>query len=154
MDDLGAVVAMLGGFLFFVIALCVVFYVLNALAYQKMLRYFNYDKVWMAWVPVVFFQWYAMAEVTGRDEVNLGFKVPMNVFKWWWAIVIGLTFIPFIGSIAALVVEISCLGWSYSTIYSMLDGDYDNTSNVLGWLSVFIGIIPVIKFLTIRVDSN
>ena len=143
-----------GSLMFVVVAICLVMYVLGAFAYMKLMRRFGYDKIWLAWIP--FGGYYAMCEMIGDIEANLGFNlvVPMHLFKFWWVLIFLLPLVPVIGGLASTVWMLLCLTYTYSRIYSMLDHVPYEQKTMIALLSAFIGIIPLVKFLMIQNNNG
>ncbi|MDE6910147.1 MAG: hypothetical protein K2P44_06745 [Lachnospiraceae bacterium] len=154
MDEV-AILAALGAYLVLVLVICVVCYVVSSLAHMKALKAMGYDKAWMAWIP--FAQWYACADAATagkQDNVTLfgSFSVPVSLYKFWWALWLVLQVLSqfLLGSILGLlatVVQIIFLGNSYVKMYAALDGTDEKDQQVIGYISGFLVIIAVFKFL-------
>ena len=80
-------------------------YVQASLRHSRFLM--GYDKAWAAWVP--FFNTYALADCIPetKEKVEIfGISIPGTVFKFWWLIGIVATWIPVVGSILSLVINV------------------------------------------------
>lgn len=132
------------------VAIMVVVYVVQALATQRALRILGYDKPWLAWIPLG--NLFALAEVTGDDVAVLwfGIQVPMKAFRFWWLANFVCTLIPIVGGLLSLLITVMCLTWTYSRVYSALDGVPYENEMLIAVLSAFIGIIPIIKFFAAK----
>jgi hypothetical protein len=77
--------AMLGGFMFIFVIMCLVFYVYFALALQTIAQKTNTENAWFAWIPI------------------LQFILMLNIAKKpiWWII---LFFIPLVGLVMTIIV--------------------------------------------------
>lgn len=154
MDDV-AILAALGAYLIFALIILVVCYVLSSLAHMKALNAMGYDKAWMAWIP--FAQWYACADAATagkQDDVKLfgSISVPVSVYKFWWVLLIAFQILGrfFLGSLFSLlttVVQIIFLGNTYVKMYAQLEGTDEKDQQVIGYVSGFLVIIAVFKFL-------
>ncbi|MFG6345816.1 MAG: hypothetical protein K1W35_19485 [Lachnospiraceae bacterium] len=154
MDEV-AILAALGAYLVVVLIILAVCYVLAFLSHMKALKAMGYDKAWMAWIP--FAQWYACADAAtaGRqDDVKLfgSVSVPVSLYKFWWVLWLILQVVSqfFLGSILGLlstVVQVIFLGNTYVKMYAALDGTDEKDQQVIGYISGFLPIIAVFKFL-------
>lgn len=149
MDNAAVLLAVVGAYLMVIIVIALVVYVLSSLAHMKALKALGYDKAWMAWIP--FAQQYALADVAAgnQDSVTLfgSVSVPAILYKFWWILWIVLPFVPVIGSLASTVVCIIFLGNCYVKIYARLEGTSEQEQQVIGYLSGFLVIIAIVKFL-------
>lgn len=151
MDEV-AILAALGAYLVVVLIILAVCYVLASLSHMKALKAMGYDK---AWIP--FAQWYACADAaTARrqDDVKLfgSVSVPVSLYKFWWVLWLILQVVSqfFLGSILGLlstVVQVIFLGNTYVKMYAALDGTDEKDQQVIGYISGFLSIIAVFKFL-------
>lgn len=139
----------------FVLAIIVVIYVLNALATKKALKAMRYSgELWHAWVP--FLSMYALCACIGNEDAQIlpGFTLPKGVFDFWWLISSAIASIPYVGSIVALVWLILCGGYMYKKIYAVIDNRPEDEVAVLAYLSAWINLIPILKFLCIKDSAN
>lgn len=152
LDDLMLIAGVGFGIILFMLVLSIAVYFVCAFATYRALKLLGYDKAWLGFIPCA--NMYALADVTGYDEVDLGFniKVPMTLFKFWWAIAYLIIMIPVVGGILSFALQILCLGWNYMVVYAMLDGTSLKEQKVIGYISALIGIVPVVKFYTAKKD--
>lgn len=144
-----ALIAVLGAYIVVILIVGIAWYVVSSLAHMKALKAMGYSNAWLAWIPLG--QWYALADAAadGQEKVTLfgNLSVPAMLYKLWWIVWIVISFVPVIGSLAAMVVFIVFLGNSYVKIYARLDGTDESAQQVIGYLSGFLTIIAVVKFL-------
>lgn len=156
MDDLAVVIAVLGAYLMVIVVIALVFYVLSSLAHMKALKALGYDKAWMAWIP--FAQQYALADVAAANQASVtlfgSLSVPAVLYKFWWVVWIILPFIPIVGSFVSTVWLIVFLGNCYVKIYARLEGTSEQEQQVIGYLSGFLSIIAVVKFLAGKYNTK
>lgn len=135
-----------------VFAIIAVFYVLYGISHMRALRALGYDRPWMAWIP--FANDWALAEVTlnGAENINLfnSFDIPAMVFKLWWLIAIGVSYVPIVGMLLNLGLRVICLGTCYIKMYAKLDGTDEKEQQVIGYISGFFPIVAACKFLAGR----
>lgn len=133
-----------------IIIVVIVCYVLYGYSHMKALKALGYDKAWLAWIP--YGNYFAMADaVTGDEEsVNLfgNVNVPIMVYKLWWIAPFVLTFIPVLGRILSMAILIVFSGNAYGRMYAELEGKTLQETQGIGYVSGFISIIAVVKFLT------
>lgn len=154
MDSLGVLVG--AGIVVVLIALVIVVaaYILASLGTQKVLKKFQYPRPWMAWIP--FANYYALADILQDKEGNtsiLGQKVPAMLFNFWFVVPFALSYVPGVGSILYMVANIILYGTICTFIYSRIDNKPEKDVRVLGYLSGWISIIAIIKFLCIKEDT-
>lgn len=151
-----AIIAALGAYLVFVLIIAVVFYVLYAISHMKALKALGYDKPWMAWIP--FANYYALADaaLNGGDSMQLfgSLSIPAMVFKLWWVISFVVSFIPGVGNILNLVLRIICLGTCYIKMYARLEHKDEKDVQAIGYVSGFLPIIALCKFLAGKYDAQ
>lgn len=156
MSDSAVFLAVIGAYLMVFLVVGVIFYVLTSLAHMKALKALGYDKAWMAWIP--FAQQYALADVAAGNQESVtlfgSFSVPAVLYKFWWILWIILPFVPVIGSLASTVVMVLFLGNCYVKIYARLDGTPEQEQQVIGYLSGFLVIIAIVKFLAGRYTAK
>ena len=156
MDDFAVVMAVLGAYLVVIVVIVLAVYVLSSLAHMKALKALGYDKAWMAWIPLA--QYYALADVAAGNQESVtlfgSVSVPAILYKFWWIVWIVVSFVPVIGSIAAFAVIVVFLGNSYVKIYARLDGTSEQEQQVIGYLSGFLQIIAIVKFLAGKYNTK
>lgn len=154
--DTVAALAFLGAYMLVLLVIVIAYYVVSSLAHMKALKAVGYDKAWMAWIP--FANYYALADAAAdkQDSVNLfgTLSVPAMLYKFWWAIMIVLYFVPVIGSLASVVVKVVFLGNCYVKMYARLDRTSEQEQQVIGYLSGFLTIIAVVKFLAGKYNTK
>ena len=156
MDDaLFAVLFLLIWFVCLVIIMVAVgMYILRAVAFQKLLRKYNYRKSWMAWIP--FAQYYALADAAAEGKPTMKLfsgDCPVWWFKFWYIITFAAAYIPFIGAPAIFVFKMFFLGSVYRTIYARCENRTLGSRTALGFFSAIIELIPIIKFLHYNKDK-
>lgn len=162
MDEV-ALLAALGAYLVFILLIAVVCYVVSSLAHMKALKAMGYSRAWMAWIP--FAQQYALADAAAKGQENVALfgsvSVPAAVYKFWWAImlaaqIIGAIVAPIssLMSLVAFALQIVFLGNCYVKIYAELDGTDEKDQQFIGYLSGFLVIIAVCKFLFGKYESK
>ena len=153
-DALFAVVFLLIWFFCLVIIMVAVgMYILRAVAFQKLLRKYNYRKSWMAWIP--FAQYYALADAAAEGKPTMKLfsgDCPVWWFKFWYIITFAAAYIPFIGAPAIFVFKMFFLGSVYRTIYARCENRTLGSRTALGFFSAIIELIPIIKFLHYNKD--
>ena len=149
MDNVALFLAVLGAYLAVFLVIGLVVYVLSSLAHMKALKALGYSKAWMAWIPFV--RLYAFADVAADNQESVhmfgSISVPAVLYKFWWVVWIVLPFVPFIGSLASTVVLVVFLGNCYVKMYARLEGTTEQEQQVIGYLSGFLPIIAIVKFL-------
>ena len=123
---------------------------------MKALKALGYSKAWMAWIPFV--RLYAFADVAADNQENVhmfgSISVPAVLYKFWWVVWIVLPFVPFIGSLASTVVLVVFLGNCYVKMYARLEGTTEQEQQVIGYLSGFLPIIAIVKFLAGKYNTK
>lgn len=156
MDNVALFLAVLGAYLAVFLVIGLVVYVLSSLAHMKALKALGYSKAWMAWIPFV--RLYAFADVAAdnQDSVHMfgSISVPAVLYKFWWVVWIVLPFVPFIGSLASTVVLVVFLGNCYVKMYARLEGTTEQEQQVIGYLSGFLPIIAIVKFLAGKYNTK
>lgn len=156
MSDAALILAVLGTYLIVILVIALVCYVLTSLAHMKALKALGYDKAWMAWIP--FAQQYALADVAADNQESVtlfgSLSVPATLYKFWWILWIILPFVPLVGGLASVVVMVVFLGNCYVKIYARLDGTSEQEQQVIGYLSGFLVIIAVVKFLVGKYNTK
>ncbi len=148
MDEM-AMVGVVWAIIIFSFLIGAIFYVLCGISHSKALKALGYDKPWMAWIP--FANFWALAEVALDGEENILFfdslRVPAMLFKLWWLVAYAVALIPGVGGLLNLVLQIICLGACYTKMYARLDGKTEDETKGIGYVSGFLPIIAVFKFL-------
>lgn len=123
-------------------------YVLYGVSHMKALKMMGYQNAWAAWIP--FYNSYALADCIPetRGEVQLAsLTIPGDLFKLWWLLSFIVGFVPVIGTLASLAINIFCGGYCYSSIFSILERKPKHEVETIGYLSGWLDIIASIKFL-------
>lgn len=156
MDNVALFLAVLGAYLAVFLVIGLVVYVLSSLAHMKALKALGYSKAWMAWIPFV--RLYAFADVAADNQESVymfgSISVPAVLYKFWWVVWIVLPFVPFIGSLASTVVLVVFLGNCYVKMYARLEGTTEQEQQVIGYLSGFLPIIAIVKFLAGKYNTK
>lgn len=148
---MAAMMASFAGLFAFAGIVGIAVYVLYGISHMKALKAMGYDKAWAAWIP--FFSSYALADCIPetKENVNLfGISIPGTVFKFWWLIAFVVTWVPVVGSLLSLAVNIIGAGFCYTSIYSILEGKSKDEVKVVGYLSGWLNIIAIVKFFTYK----
>ena len=149
---LGIATALVGAYIivaFIGIVIAIVVYVLSSVAHMKALKALGYANAWLAWIPVAWQYALADAASEGRENVPLfgNTTVPAMMYKLWWIALFVLPFVPVIGPLASVVIRVMFLGNCYMKIFARLDRTDENSQKVIGYVSGFLPIIAVVKFL-------
>ncbi len=156
MDNVALFLAVLGAYLAVFLVIGLVVYVLSSLAHMKALKALGYSKAWMAWIPFV--RLYAFADVAADNQESVhmfgSISVPAVLYKFWWVVWIVLPFVPVIGSLASTVVLVVFLGNCYVKMYARLEGTTEQEQQVIGYLSGFLPIIAIVKFLAGKYNTK
>lgn len=150
MDNaLGALLAGSLVILAIAVVLSIVFYVLWSIGCYKVLKKLGFQNAWMAWIPVVSYIALGLACNTEDNKtMNLfGLDIPTVVYALWIVIWFVAGRIPGAGGVVSLAVQILLSGRIYQYIYAKLEGKKESETAVIGFLSGWLGIIPMIKFL-------
>lgn len=135
---LGNFLMVFGFVLFVALLLC---YIWKGWCLQKAFKRINYKHAFFAWVPVL--RTFALADAS-KDEGDTtefyGFHMPNTAYVLAWIIPL-LIFGTFIGKILWCLY----LGVMWTKIYAKLDGNSFKNNQILGILSGFFEIIPLIK---------
>jgi hypothetical protein len=146
-------VALMGASAILVFIVMLAFYVVTSLGYMKALKQFGYPRAWFAWIP--FARYYALADVavSGLDNVLLfnQLSIPAMLYKFWWAVSLVAYFIPTIGRLIAMVIQVVFLGNTFVKLFARLDRTDEKSQQVLGYISGLIPFVAAIKFL---ISSN
>lgn len=138
-------------FVLIVFVLAFIWWIVSSIAYMKAFRLCGHKNPWAAWVPL--YNLVVLAECTGEEEVNIFTPIPMYIFKFWWVAYFILVFIPYI-NILSLVLSAVCKGYCYNKIFKRLKKSDDSLWTILGCISAFIGLIPVIIFFSSNEDVS
>ena len=147
MDNaLGALLAGSLAILAIAVVLSIVFYVLWSIGCYRVLKKLGFQNAWMAWIPVVSYIALGLAE--DNKTMNLfGLDIPTVVYALWIVIWFVAGKIPSAGGILSLAVQILLSGRIYQHVYAKIEGRDESETAVIGFLSGWLGIIPMIKFL-------
>lgn len=146
---MGAILAIGGFMIIFILVILIGVYVLTALAIGRVLAIYGYENTWMAWIP--FINYFALADAVceGRQTLSLfGKELPAILFKFWWIGQYILSQIPYIGWICSIAVAVLFFGTVLTECYARIEDRPVEDMQVLGFISGWITIIPIIKFLT------
>ena len=154
--DTAAALAFVGAYMVVVLVIVIACYVVFSLAHMKALKALGYDKPWMAWIPFANYYAYADSVTKGQDSVTLfgNVTIPVMVYKLWWIAGFVAPFIPVIGTLLSTVITVVFLGNCYVKMYARLENTPEQDQQVIGYLSGFLGIIAVVKFLAGKYDTK
>ncbi len=129
-------------------------YILASLGNYYVFKRLNFEYAWLAWIPI------ASAVVLGllaQDEESqitiFGQKLPGIIVALYmiWAGV--LNNVPYIGSILALACTIILGGTINAIIFAKMEGKTQQETQVMGYISGFIGIVRIVKFFQYRLKK-
>lgn len=146
-----ALLAGMGALLAVVGIIGIIMYVLYGISHMKAYKMMGYKNAWGAWIP--FYSSYVLADCIpeSKESVNiLGLSIPGTLFKFWWIVSFVVAYVPAVGTILSLVVTILCAGKCYTTIYATLEGKSQDEVKVVGYLSGWLSIIAIFKFLSYK----
>lgn len=154
--DTAAALAFLGAYMVVVLVIAIACYVVFSLAHMKALKALGYDKPWMAWIPFANYYAYADSVTQGQESVTLfgNVTIPVMVYKLWWIASFVAPFIPVIGTLLSTVITVIFLGNCYVKMYARLENTPEQDQQVIGYLSGFLAIIAVVKFLVGKYDTK
>lgn len=154
--DTAAALAFVGAYMVVVLVIAIACYVVFSLAHMKALKALGYDKPWMAWIPFANYYAYADSVTKGQDSVTLfgNVTIPVMVYKLWWIASFVAPFIPVIGTLLSTVITVIFLGNCYVKMYARLENTPEQDQQVIGYLSGFLAIIAVVKFLVGKYDTK
>ena len=156
MDAVNLILGFGVGIMLLLVAVFVVVYVLSSIAYVKALKFMGYANPWMAWIP--YLRYYGLMDCLGLQEEEtkgiIGFQMPLIVVKLWFLIPIAVTWlIPglgYAGTLISTAVRIAFLGFAFGRMYAAIEGRPLSETKTLGYVSGWMEIIAVIKFLGIK----
>lgn len=134
----------------FVVIPALVIYVIEALAYYKLLTRMDYTNAWMAWIP--YLNYFALADcVCYSDYINIiGQEINTKLFRFWFIVSAILGCIPYVGSMLAFIIQTLCLGYCFTEIFASLEHKMTDETKLIGHLSGAFPIIGVIKSYMIK----
>ncbi len=139
------------GLMLVTLLICVVLYVLSALGSRYVLKTLGHPSPWMAWIPLL--ETVALASCCEEEDNQvyvLNQPIPMNLFVLWPVLVIVCTFIPVVGTLLCLAINVLAGGSMYAILYAKMEGKTRQECATLGYVSALICLIPVVKFLIYR----
>ena len=143
------------GILLFSILFMGIFYVLYGISHSRALKALGYARPWMAWIPLA--NYWALAEAAMDGEENVVFFSTVSVstasFRLWWLFAYVVSLVPGVGTILNIAMRVICLGTCYIKVYARLNGKTEAETQVLGYVSGFLPIIAVVKFLMGHYDG-
>lgn len=153
----GTLIIMIG----FMLILCIIEYLVAALAYQKVFKQFGYNKAWLAWIP--FGNYYGISELAAQLKGNpekmdivSNFSISNKYFKFWWIISIALIFLPFttLSNLLSALLRVFCLGRCFTIIMAKQDNKTEKEVETFGHISSVLPVIAQIKFLTTKTNNT
>lgn len=108
-------------------------------------NYKNYN-----WAFIQFLNTYALADIVpasqdGKVYITRDYGVSKSIFCFWWLFAVGFTFIPFIGGIIGIIIQVFCLIKIYSFVYAIYDDKQESEETIIAILSSIIPIIFLLK---------
>jgi hypothetical protein len=152
MDIVAAIIALGAVFVILSIAIAIAVYVVCSLGYMKALKRLGYKNAWLAWIPLVCNYALADAVAPGQENVNIigTLSIPAILFKLWWVVAFVLGYIPTVGTILNIIVQVICLGYTFIKMFAIIDNTSEDQQKVLGYISGFFPIVAAIKFLVTK----
>ncbi|MBE5877879.1 MAG: hypothetical protein E7290_13490 [Lachnospiraceae bacterium] len=128
----------------------IIMYVLTSISHMKALRMLGYHTPWHAWIPILRCMAYADS-VSKEDNITIfGQKIPANIFKFWWVLLVVASLLTYVNgtlsSVLTIVVNVICLGTIYGKMYARLENKEESETQVIGYLSGWLTIIAIVKF--------
>ena len=158
MDSAFGILAVAGGFMVFFLILVVALYVISALAFSKALKTVGYKYPWFAWIP--FLNLYALTDAaldTDDDAKRILFNkvnITKQIAKFWIVAYIIIGRIPTVGSYIAMALMVLVMGPVYALLYAKIEEKTYEDTQVLGYVSAFIPIVPVFKWLGLKTKKT
>jgi hypothetical protein len=123
-----------------------------SLGIMKALKQLGYANAWMAWIPLA--NYYALADVAANKEENINLigtlTIPVMLYKLWWLVMLVASFVPIIGSIVAIAIQVICLGHIFTRLFARIDHTQEQQQQTLAYISGLIPLVAAIKFLSIK----
>lgn len=146
---LGAGLIILLLFLVVIVAL----YVLSALGTSYVLKAFGHKNPWMAWIPLL--NYIAMAQIIADENGDVKIfnaKLQGTLYQFWWVILlVAYWFVPgTLGNLVGIAISVVFLGTNLKAIYAKMEGKPEEDVAVIGYLSGWIGLIYMVKFLSYK----
>ena len=133
------------------ILISIVMWVIVGLSHMKALRMLGYHTPWHAWIPVLRCMAFADAIKEGEEISIFGKPLPFQYFRFWWVLLVVADLIALkastLGSILNIVVSVIFLGTIYGKMYARLENKPESEVQALGYVSGWLSIIAVVKFL-------
>ena len=154
MDDLSVIFMLGGAVILIVLVVLIALYIVSSLSIFRLLKIYGYQNAWIAWIPII--NQYALGDVAITEEkVKIGtVDLPAFLFKFWWIGAFILGYIPEIGTLAALAVQIFFFGTVLTRIYATVENRPEKDVRIVGYLSGWIPLIAYIKFLLYGKDRQ
>jgi len=154
MDYASSILAFTGAALVITFAIVIAIYIVYSLAFFKALKKVDYRNPWLAWIPVA--QHFALADAAFDDdkETSVIFfgkcTLPKMVVNFYWVITYVIAFIPVIGSIASLILNVLVLGAIFAKLFVKIEGGTYEEKRAVAYISAVIPLIAAIKFLMVK----
>lgn len=134
------------------ITLAIVMYVLWSVGCMRVLKALGWQAPWMAWIPVLSHIALGLAINTDDNKTMklCGLDIPTFIYAFWIGFYLIAIRIPGVGNLIGLIVMIALSGRIYQNIYSRLEGKPESETMIIGFLSGWLGIIPLVKFLSYK----
>lgn len=154
MGNLEAFLGALGAVLFVFVIFGIAIWCLWGYACMKVLKALDYTNPWMAWIP--FLNTFALANCTADEDGNTkigNWKLPTIVFSFWFVAGWILSYVPSVGSLLNLLLQVACMGTCFSYIYSMCENKEEKDVTTIAVVSGFVPIVALVKFLSYKPDE-
>lgn len=127
------------------VIVCIAAYVVNAIGIYKFLKITQYDKCWMAWVPIVqIYAWIDTWDDGSGYYTFIGKRIPSGICKWAPLLVYVISFVPILSAFSGIIGVIVRL-LIYAPIMGSIFAELDNKDeHDVIIKAVVCAIIPII----------
>lgn len=137
---MAALLGILGGMVIFAFALAIVVYIVVAIATKRVLDYYGHTYPWLAFIPYA--NLIALTQCMRTDEAGnimiFGKELKKDIFQWWPLALLVCSFIPKIGTLLVLAINIIAGAHVYK---DLLSAESNEDETALGWVC---GVIPIV----------
>lgn len=153
-ESLGLLATLGFGFILGFLLVLIIAYVLYAVAYYKALKAVGYKNPWMIFIP--FACNYALTDAAFDSDEDASkiffgaFTLPKTLVNFWWVLLLFTGYVPVIGGLLTIALNVIFLGAIYTSLYSKIDGTNYADNKVLGYISSVITLIPIIKWIGLK----
>ena len=120
-----------------------------------LLKRMQYERPWMAWIPLA--NYYALADAATRGLKTVRFykwEIKAESFRFWIAAAIVANFVPIIGGLAMTAIIIICRYICCSRIFAYCENKSQDKVNGISWVSAVIYTVATIKFYIYGMDKK